>query len=104
MHSHHEVCRPAQASAKASLRFRKANPILPQTLAAFSPEPVSFPSATAKSDGHQLQDHHQGLEGEVVEEEEAESGRDAPANGDAHEENGEQKVEVRQVRRGWRGG
>lgn len=87
----------------ASLRFRKANPILPQTLAAFSPEPVSFSSATGKSDGHQLQDHHQGLEGEDVEEE-AESGRDAPANGDAHEENGEWEVEVRQVRRGWRGG
>lgn len=40
--------------------------------------------------GHKLRDHHQGLQ-EVVEE--AESGRDAHANRNANEENGEQKTD-----------
>ncbi|EPQ14484.1 hypothetical protein D623_10023952 [Myotis brandtii] len=44
------------------------------------------------SRGHQLQDHHQGLkEKEVVEK--AENGGDAPANGNATEEKGEQEAD-----------
>jgi len=75
----------------------------PQTPAASSPEPsnscflfnplhwiTGVPGHVRDSRGHQLQDYHQGLNRRIVEE--AENGRDAPANGKAPEENGEQET------------
>ena len=82
-------------------------PLLPpQTPAALSPESLDshflfnplhqitgVPHHVRCGCGHQLRDHHQGLKKKKEVVEEAESGREAPANGNANEENGEQETD-----------